>query len=105
MNKGTNIMVFERWKKTARSLFPMGNSLWFELPGVTNDQVRVHFKTGLVGQDKVKYSKSIVIRSLATGNFYTLYKCRGQWRVGASDRSDIDRMSLMHLFSISDVLI
>jgi len=97
MNKGTNIMVFERWKKMAGTLFPIDNSLWFELPAVTNDQVRVHFRTGLVGQDKVKYSKSIIIRSLATGNFYTLYKSYGQWRVGASDRSDIDRMSLMHL--------
>jgi hypothetical protein len=67
---------------------------------VTNDQVRVHFKTGLVGQDKVKYSKSIVIRSLVTGNFYTLYKCCGHWRVGASDRSEVDKKMLMELFSI-----
>jgi hypothetical protein len=70
------------------------SSLWFVLPELTNDRVRKLFGTGMADQDKAKYSKSIVIKSLITGNLYTLYKSYGIWRVGANLISPIDRKML-----------
>lgn len=75
-----------------------GTSLWKELPGVTNDQVRRAFGTGLANQDREKYSESIIVQSQDTGIVYTLYKSYGEWRVGAGKfrpESDFELMCEM----------
>jgi hypothetical protein len=77
-------------------LFPDGDSLWFELYGVTNEQVRKLFGSGLANQDKCKYSTSLYIRSELTGRPYTLYKSYGVWRVGASGGMNRSGIALVH---------
>lgn len=89
---------FRRVKQCeAPAMFPLGSSLWFVLPQATNERVRRAFGTGLAGQDRVKYSESIFIRSSHTGIHYTLYKSYGVWRVGAADTNEADRRALCKL--------
>ena len=101
MNIEINIaQSFYRVKKTSAKQLNGNTSLWFELRNCTNEKARQHFMSGLVGQDKMKYSKSLTIKSLITNNYYTLYKSFGIWRVGAGDfRPEVDRVALETLLN------
>ena len=87
--------MFSRVKKRS---YLADSSLWFVMENCTNEKCRIQFGTGLSQEDRAKYSKSIVIKSLITGNYYSLYKATGEWRCGASSaRSEYDKKLLIHL--------
>lgn len=88
--------VFSRVKKKS---FLAGSFLWFVMVNCTNEKCRKLFGTGLSQEDNAKYSKSIVIKSLVTGNEYSLYKSYGVWRVGADKISDTDKLLLNSLLN------
>ena len=77
-------------------------SLWFELPGVTDEAVRALFGEGLESQNKDKYSTTMVIVSTATNKRYVLYKSYGQWRVGAAGGNHEDKLALLARFGITN---
>lgn len=77
-------------------------SLWFELPGVTDEAVRALFGEGLESQNEDKYSTSMVIASTATKKRYVLYKSYGQWRVGWAGGNHEDKPALLAMFGITN---
>ncbi len=70
------------WHKGIRNL--EHSSFIKELPDVTDHHVEKTFGhgAGMKGQNKEKYSKSIVVHDRKQGHSYTLYKSYGAWRVG-----------------------
>lgn len=77
-------------------------SLWFELPGVTDDAVRAIFGEGLESQNEDKYSTTMVIVSTATNKRYVLYKSYGEWRVGAAGGNHEDKLALLAMFGLTN---
>jgi hypothetical protein len=67
-----------------------GTGLFKTLPGVTDEMMRKAFGEGFEDQNEEKYSDSIFVVSKETGIFYDLYKCYGNWRIGARRGSEQD---------------
>ncbi len=75
-------MTAKRFTKAPQLAHAGGTYLWFELPNITNKDVKRVLGSGLSGQDKVKYSTRLYFIDTQTNRLYSLYKCYGVWRCG-----------------------